>query len=66
MTLLEYYKKLTLLINEHADKKLIYSSDDEGNNFDYVVFKPSIVNFIPNEGISGEKTDNSEEVICIN
>ena len=55
MTLLEYYKALTLLLDEHADKKIIYSSDDEGNYFDYVCFKPSVVNFTPNEGISGKK-----------
>ena len=72
MKLTKYIEKLQELLAEHGDLELIYSSDDEGNNYNKVHYEPSIVNYISSdrEVIHDdlEEWDESEyqKVICIN
>jgi hypothetical protein len=73
MKLTKYIEKLQELLNEHGDLELIYSSDDEGNNYNTVSYKPSLVNYIPSDREvihedDLEEYDESEyqKVICVN
>lgn len=73
MKLKEYIEKLNKLYKEHGDLELIYSRDDEGNEFNYLNFDPSLVNYIPSDlsvitDEDLEEYDESEykKVICIN
>ena len=47
------------LLEEHADKDVVYSSDDEGNCFEPVHYAPGLISIGTEDG--GEK-----EVVCIN
>ncbi len=73
MKLKEYLDKLQELYNEHGDLELIYSSDDEGNNYNRVSYLHGIVNFneidkevIHNDDIEEYSEDEYSKVICIN
>ena len=73
MKLTKYIEKLQELLEEHGDLELIYSSDDEGNNYDKVHYEPSIVNYIVSdrEVIHDDDLEEFNEseyqkVICIN
>ncbi len=73
MKLKEYLDKLQELYNEHGDLELIYSSDDEGNNYNRVSYLQGIVNFneidkevIHNDDIEEYSEDEYSKVICIN
>lgn len=73
MKLKEYIEKLNKLYKEHGDLELIYSRDDEGNEFNYLNFDPSLVNYIPSDlsvitDEDLEEYDESEyqKVICVN
>jgi hypothetical protein len=41
ITLKEYIKQLKKLEKEHGHKFVVYSIDDEGNDFKYVFYRPS-------------------------
>lgn len=46
MTLKEYYDHITTMLNKHpelASCEVIYSKDDEGNNFQLTSFYPSVM-----------------------
>ena len=73
MNLKEYIEKLNKLYTKHGDLELVYSKDDEGNEFNYINFDPSLVNYNPSDlsVIDDEDLDEYDEseykkVICIN
>ena len=73
MKLTKYIEKLQELLKEHGDLELIYSSDDEGNNYSKVHYEPSLVNYIASDrevihDDDLEEWDESEyqKVICVN
>ena len=75
MKLKEYLEKLQELYETYGDLELIYSSDDEGNNYDTVKYLPVIVNFkicdkeiVTDEDIVEYEYDETDysKVICIN
>ena len=63
MTLLEYAKKVNELCSTHPQAEVIYSSDDEGNNFQKVHYCPVLGEFNDGEFDNKGKTINA---ICIN
>ena len=73
MKLTTYIKKLQELLTEHGDLELIYSSDDEGNNYDKVHYEPSLVNYIASDrevihedDLEEWEESDYEKVICVN
>ncbi len=73
MNLSEYMEKLNNLYTKHGDLELVYSKDDEGNEFNYINFDPSLVNYNPSDlsVIADDDLDEYSEleykkVICIN
>ena len=73
MRLTKYIEKLQELLAEHGDLELIYSTDDEGNNYNKVHYEPSLVNFIStdrevinDEDIEEWDESDYEKVICVN
>ena len=73
MKLQQYIEKLQELLKEHGDLELIYSTDDEGNEYNTVNFNPSIVNYIESDRCLIDDDDLEEynesdyqKVICIN
>ena len=73
MNLREYIEKLNKLYIKHGDLELVYSKDDEGNEFNYINFDPSLVNYNPSDlsVIADDDLDEYGEleykkVICIN
>ena len=71
--LTKYIEKLQELLKEHGDLELIYSTDDEGNEYRKLHFEPGVVNFISTDREvihedDLEEWDESEyaKVICIN
>ena len=73
ITLITYIEKLQELLQEHGDLELIYSSDDEGNNYDMLAYLPSIVNYnsswkevISDEDLEEYDVSEYKKVICIN
>ena len=73
MNLKEYIEKLNKLYTKHGDLELVYSKDDEGNEFNYINFDPSLVNYNPSDlsVIADDDLDEYGEleykkVICIN
>ena len=73
VNLTKYIEKLQELLVDHGDLELIYSSDDEGNNYNKVHYEPSLMNYIRTDGEvihedDLEEWDESdyEKVICVN
>lgn len=73
MKLTKYIEKLQELLNEHGDLELIYSSDDEGNEYNTVNCEPSLVNYIASDREVIHEDDLEEwdesdyqKVICVN
>jgi len=68
MKLKEYLDKLTKLYEKYGgDLDMVYASDDEGNHFDYVQYKPSAGTFHSheNEGLF-TGTEEKPDCICVN
>jgi hypothetical protein len=42
MKLKDYIKQLQEIANKHPNIEVAYSSDDEGNRFDYVRYNPAV------------------------
>lgn len=68
-----YIEKLQELLQEYGDLELIYSTDDEGNEYNTVNYNPSIVNYIESDRCLIDDNDLEEynesdyqKVICIN
>ncbi len=73
MKLQQYIEKLQELLKEHGDLELIYSTDDEGNEYNTVNYHPSIVNYIESDRCLIDDDDLEEynetdyqKVICVN
>lgn len=73
MKLTKYIEKLQELLNEHGDLEIIYSTDDEGNEYRKLYYDPSVVNYIESDYCiihedDLEEWDESEyqKVICVN
>jgi hypothetical protein len=73
MNLREYIEKLNKLYTKHGDLELVYSKDDEGNEFNYVNFDPSLVNYnssdlsvIADDDLDEYNESEYKKVICIN
>ena len=69
MTLKQYVTLLDKLVKEgHGDKEVVYSSDAEGNNYEYVLYAPS-VGIFKDRGGYGEFDgigEGEENAVCIN
>jgi len=64
MKLKEYIKNLQEVLDEHGDIDVIYSSDDEGNYYGKVNFKPSVGSFTEDGADSSFRDeDEFEEMI---
>jgi hypothetical protein len=70
MKLKEYLNALNELLEKNpqaGDFLVIYSSDDEGNNFQPVYFKPGVLHVINLEESYLEISDKGEpNAVCIN
>ena len=66
MKLIDLMKKIETMVTDNPEileYNLVYSSDDEGNNFNLVNFSPSLGEYIQGEFESDSDNNNS---ICIN
>ena len=73
MKLTTYIEKLQELLAEHGDLELIYSNDDEGNEYRKLYFDPGVVNYIESNYCIIHEDDLEEwneseyqKVICVN
>ena len=73
MKLTKYIEKLQELLKEHGDLELIYSTDDEGNEYRKLHYDPCIVNYIESdyciiheEDLEEYNETDYQKVICIN
>ena len=69
MTLKDYIINLQEIEKEHPDALLVYSSDDEGNNYNEVNWGPSFGWFDGDSAFSVDKEDlsgNVTKVVCVN
>lgn len=73
MKLSEYIEKLSALLETEGDLDLIYSSDDEGNSFQYLRCNPGVVYYseadyyiISEEDLKEWDFDDYKKVICVN
>ena len=55
MKLKEYAKQINKLVKNHPNADVVYSIDDEGNNYRDVYYHPTYGDF-----------DRPEKVVCIN
>ena len=62
MKLKDYAKKLAALAAKHPNANVVYSKDDEGNQFNEVIYEPTAGTF---EDDNFEKSDKVNAV-CIN
>lgn len=63
----DYIKRLNKLAEENPDAILIYSSDDEGNNYNEIHFEPEIIYYSKeNNEINDIEYDGYVKAICIN
>jgi len=69
MTLKQYIGLLNKLAKEgHGNKEVVYASDAEGNNFEYVLYAPAIGVFKDHGGY-GEfdaAAEGEPNAVCIN
>lgn len=69
MVLSEYINNLQQILEEHGDLEVVYSSDDEGNDFNRVYHTPNIGHYSNREfiGINNEDDFNHDvNAVCIN
>lgn len=73
MKLKEYIEKLETLLIQQGNLELIYSSDDEGNNYEYVRYSPTLAYYleadssvISDEDLGEWDEEDYNRVICIN
>ena len=64
MTLKQYRKHINSKdFDGYEDKPVVYSSDDEGNNYDRVLFAPALMEDVD---ISNDTGTRYAKCICIN
>jgi hypothetical protein len=69
MTLKQYVELLNKLVEEgHGNKEIVYSSDAEGNNFEYVLYAPAVGVFKDHGGYGEFDAGGKGKVnaVCIN
>ncbi len=71
MKLKEYIKKLQKVAETHPNATVIYSKDDEGNQFSELNYSPSLGNFWDDSFLSDDGTEefkNEYEInaVCLN
>jgi hypothetical protein len=71
MKLKEYIKKLQKVAETHPNVTVIYSKDDEGNEFSELNYSPSLGNFWDDSFLSDDGTEefkNEYEInaVCLN
>lgn len=73
MKLQQYIEKLQELLKEHGDLELIYSTDEEGNEYRKLHYYPGVVNYIESDYCIIHEEDLEEwdesdyqKVICVN
>lgn len=69
MTLKEYLYKLNKLVEENKellDMDVIYSIDDEGNGFRYVIMNPEGVHLLEDDMELEPVEDHGINAVCIN
>ena len=66
MKLKEYLAPLQEICNKYPNLKVIYSSDEEGNNFDEVFYTPTVGKFKNGEFEAVEGDDAKPNAICVN
>lgn len=73
MKLTKYIETLQELLKEHGDLELIYSTDDEGNEYRKLHYEPCVVNYISSDNYIIHEDDLEEweesdyqKVICVN
>jgi hypothetical protein len=67
MTLLQYHTKLTAILKQHpntADLQVIAASDDEGNQFNPVIYDPALGYHDDNGDF--DTSSKNPNVVCIN
>ena len=65
---LKHYKKLidNLVKRGHGDLQVVYSCDDEGNRYSYVLYAPDVQNAADLELGGRMDPANPPKVVCIN
>jgi hypothetical protein len=66
MKLKQYIKKLKALEKEYGDLIVVYSIDDEGNDYQKVELDPTLMQVENIENRYLETTDEGVPVICVN
>ena len=67
MILSQHIKECQELLNTHGDLPICYAVDDEGNQFNTVIYPPSPVNYSEELGeVLDAETDADLNYICIN
>jgi len=69
MLLTEYIENLQNMLTEHGDLEVVYSSDDEGNDFNKIYCGPSVGHYHNREFYEPNNEDEFDydiNAICIN
>jgi len=67
MKLKDYIKLLQEISKENPNALVISASDEEGNSYNPVIYKPSILYYCKNNSeVSDVKYDGYVEAVCIN
>lgn len=68
MKLKDYIGILQQILIEYSDLDVIYAVDDEGNNYDFVAWLPSVGFFDGEEFVEERDLDSATKsnVVCIN
>lgn len=64
-TLKAHIDALALIYSEHGDIPIIYSSDDEGNSFQHVVYDPGTMKMVSDgRNLEAEEDNESATLVC--
>lgn len=67
MKLKHYIKLLQEIAKENPDALVISASDEEGNSYNPVMYKPSILYYSKKDGdVNDVKYDGYVEAVCVN
>lgn len=67
MKLKAYIKKLQAIAKKHGDLNVVYSCDDEGNEFKMVAYNPSVGSFNDSEWGQDDETEEFKvDAVCLN
>ena len=66
MKLKEYAELINKIANRYPNLEVIYSKDDEGNDFQEVIYEPSIGYFEDNEYSAFSNSITTDENVILN